>query len=99
MLLRNNSFHFEKPSNFDSIPVSKLMKGLMFDFHDPYIPFFTPIGTSMLTNIENVFRKNLENVNCYEVRIPLIMNTNWLNLGQEVGSLFERKIMHLSGGM
>ena len=99
MLLRNNLFRFDKPKDFDNMPISRLMKGLVFDFDDQYIPFFTPIGTTMLNNIENVFRKNLEKVNCCEVQIPLIMSTNSLKFGQEVGSLFERKIMHLSGNM
>ena len=99
MLLRNNLFHFDKPSKFNTMPISKLMKGFVFDFDDQYIPFFTPIGTIMLNNIENIFRKNLEKIDCYEVQIPLIMNTNSLNGGQAVGALFEKKIMHLSGNM
>ena len=99
MLLRNNLFHFDKPENFNNMTISRLMKGFIFDFDDQYIPFFTPIGTTLMNNIENVFRTNLEKINCYEVQIPLIMNTNSLKSGQEVGELFEKKIMYLSGGM
>ena len=99
MLLRNNLFNFDRPQNFDTMPVSKLMKGLVFDFDDMYIPFFTPIGTSMLNNVEKVFRTNLEQVDSYEIQIPLIMSNASLQTGQEVGSLFERKIMRLSGKM
>ncbi len=99
MLLRNNLFHFNKPDNFQGIPTSKLMKDLVYDFNDPYIPFFTPIGTKLFNNIENIFRQNAATVDCDEVIIPQLMTTNLLARGQEIGELFGRKIMHLSGRM
>ena len=99
MLLRNNLFHFDKPKDFDTMSISRLMRGLVFDFDDPYIPFFTPIGTTMLNNIENVFRTHFDSINCYEIQIPLIMSNNSLKSGQEIGALFEKKIMHLSRNM
>ena len=58
MQLRNNLFRFNKPDNFQDISTSKLMKDLVYDFNDPYIPFFTPIGTKLFNNIENVFKQN-----------------------------------------
>ena len=57
MLIRNNLFHFDKPDNFQNAQTSKLMKDLVYDFNDPYIPFFTPIGTKLFNNLENIFKK------------------------------------------
>ena len=99
MQLHNNLFHFNKPDNFQDIPTSKLMRGLVYDFNDPNIPFFTPIGTKLLNNVEKIFRHYAESIGCDEVIIPQLMTTNLLSKGQKIGNLFERKIMHLSGGM
>lgn len=99
MQLRNNLFRFNKPDNFQDIPTSKLMKDLVYDFNDPYIPFFTPIGTKLFNNIENVFKQNASTIDCDEVIIPQLMTTELLAQGQEIGELFGRKIMHLSGKM
>ena len=99
MQLRNNLFRFNKPDNFQDISTSKLMKDLVYDFNDPYIPFFTPIGTKLFNNIENVFKQNAATIDCDEVIIPQLMTTALLAQGQEIGELFGRKIMHLSGKM
>ena len=99
MLIRNNLFHFDKPDNFQNAQTSKLMKDLVYDFNDPYIPFFTPIGTKLFNNLENIFKKNAMHIGCDEVIIPQLMTTELLAQGQEIGELFGRKIMHLSGRM
>mgnify|MGYP004615710237 FL=1 len=99
MLLRNNLFRFEKPDNFQNLSTSRLMNGLVYDFNDPYIPFFTPIGTRLFNNIENIFKQNAMRIDCNEVIIPQLMTTELLTQGQEIGELFGRKVMHLSGTM
>lgn len=99
MMLSNQMFEINKPSNFSSAPTSSLLKKFIYDFNDPNIPVFSPIGTAIFNNIENVFRTVTSKYGIDEIRIPMIMGTELLRRGQPLGELFERKLMSLSGNM
>lgn len=99
MQLSNQMFTINKPSNFFSASTSSLLKKFIYDFNDPNIPVFSPIGTAILNNIEDIFCTVASEYGIDEIRIPMIMSTELLRRGQQLGELFERKLMSLSGNM
>ena len=100
MLLANQIFDVNTiPDNYESLPTSRLMSNLAVSFNDRAVPLFTPIGTKIMHKIENILKNKATISGAEEVQIPLMMGTDLLRKGSEIGDLFEKKIIHLSGNL
>ena len=100
MLLSNQIFNCTHyPVNHKNMKTSDLIKDFLVTFNDPAIPFFTPLGNIILTKIEDILRQEATNNQIDEVKIPLIMKTQLLEKGQQIGEQFAQKIVHLGGSM
>ena len=76
MKLSNSFFytHKEKISDEDSISSELLVRGGFIKRNSSGIYMFMPLGLKVLKNIENIIRKEMNNINCSEMLMPSLVH-------------------------
>ncbi|RDX36567.1 hypothetical protein DZA51_03990 [Vibrio campbellii] len=87
-------------NDFDKQKTKNIVdKGLISDLNSKGFPYFTPIGSVILTNIESIFSSFFSYGDYQSIRLPTAMKTSSLHKGQPLGEQFKSKIMHLTGSL
>lgn len=88
------------PQNHNGLRTSELLTdGMVAHFSAAGIPFYMPVGKSILDNIESILHNEAENHGFSAIEIPAIMGNDLLEDGQDVGELFRSKFMVLTDRM
>lgn len=89
-----------RPADFASQRTSHLLSnGLVAMLPYNGIPFYSPLGLTVLDRVERVIAREGERAGFWRVQIPSVMADEDLEAGEPVGEIFAAKITRLSGDL
>ena len=92
-----NNYNLRTP--FSEQTTEDLLNTILFRYNTNAIPFLTPIGSTIVQNMENTMLAHADKCGMERVELPTIVHNRVLEQGQAVGEQFESKIMRLQGKM
>lgn len=92
-----NNYNLRTP--FSEQTTEDLLNTILFRYNTNAVPFLTPLGVTIMQNMENTMLKHANKYGMERVELPTIVDDKVLEQGQAVGEQFESKIMRLQGKM
>lgn len=92
-----NNYNLSEP--FSNQSTEDLLNTILFRYDSNAIPFLTPIGKTIIQNMENTMLAEANRHGIEPIELPTIVDNAVLEQGQEMGEQFRSKIMYLQGNM